>query len=394
MLDQSVRDSDECVIYRETLRCMKTVGKLLEILCALVVFFFFQAEDGIRDLIVTGVQTCALPICRSARRRHRADRLPAAEERQSPGATHHRDRRLALFGERRPGVGQPRPGAGSKQRSRSADRPARGQRRHAADGAHAVRRRRRADGGPRRLRLPHPIRERHAGHRPGPRGGDLHGHRRRSGDPGHLLRRVRPGRHGWRAVRVALRECRLLHGLPAGDQGLHGRGHRRHRQHPRRDGWGALAWGAGYAPGWPDHVPRSGHLRVPRPHHRAADPAARPVRPAPDGPRMSAQPAPLESAATVHPLKRLWESGPSGWNHALPRPVVLIPFFIFAALVPLGLQYIEDNSSWTDAQFWTLILANCAMYACLAVALNLVVGYAGLLNLGFIAFFGIGSYAY
>jgi branched-chain amino acid transport system permease protein len=34
------------------------------------------------------------------------------------------------------------------------------------------------------------------------------------------------------------------------------------------------------------------------------------------------------------------------------------------------------------------------MYACLAVALNLVVGYAGLLNLGFIAFFGIGSYAY
>src|SRR2546430_4008701 len=28
-------------------------------------FFFFQAEDGIRDLTVTGVQTCALPIfCR------------------------------------------------------------------------------------------------------------------------------------------------------------------------------------------------------------------------------------------------------------------------------------------------------------------------------------------
>src|SRR2546430_161075 len=26
-------------------------------------YFFFQAEDGIRDLTVTGVQTCALPIC-------------------------------------------------------------------------------------------------------------------------------------------------------------------------------------------------------------------------------------------------------------------------------------------------------------------------------------------
>src|SRR5688572_33002137 len=33
-----------------------------------VFFFFFQAEDGIRDLTVTGVQTCALPI--SLRARH------------------------------------------------------------------------------------------------------------------------------------------------------------------------------------------------------------------------------------------------------------------------------------------------------------------------------------
>src|SRR5204863_3373052 len=31
--------------------------------CPYNFFFFFQAEDGIRDLYVTGVQTCALPIC-------------------------------------------------------------------------------------------------------------------------------------------------------------------------------------------------------------------------------------------------------------------------------------------------------------------------------------------
>src|SRR2546425_8596832 len=37
-------------------------GRLLKLLK--VVFFFFQAEDGIRDKLVTGVQTCALPICR------------------------------------------------------------------------------------------------------------------------------------------------------------------------------------------------------------------------------------------------------------------------------------------------------------------------------------------
>src|SRR5690349_15775447 len=43
--------------------------------------FFFRAEDGIRGLYVTGVQTCALPICPEGqlqRRRLRADaRLPA-----------------------------------------------------------------------------------------------------------------------------------------------------------------------------------------------------------------------------------------------------------------------------------------------------------------------------
>src|SRR5229473_7459404 len=35
-------------------------------------FFFFQAEDGIRDKLVTGVQTCALPIYR----RHEEDGQP------------------------------------------------------------------------------------------------------------------------------------------------------------------------------------------------------------------------------------------------------------------------------------------------------------------------------
>src|SRR3989442_10267212 len=39
-------------------------------------FFFFQAEDGIRDADVTGVQTCALPICR---RRDLAPATPGGE---------------------------------------------------------------------------------------------------------------------------------------------------------------------------------------------------------------------------------------------------------------------------------------------------------------------------
>src|SRR4030066_150340 len=37
-------------------------------LCTVLsLFFFVQAEDGIRDSSVTGVQTCALPICRCPR---------------------------------------------------------------------------------------------------------------------------------------------------------------------------------------------------------------------------------------------------------------------------------------------------------------------------------------
>src|SRR3712207_8337698 len=35
---------------------------MIYLMCRFV-FFFFQAEDGIRDIGVTGVQTCALPIC-------------------------------------------------------------------------------------------------------------------------------------------------------------------------------------------------------------------------------------------------------------------------------------------------------------------------------------------
>src|SRR5256886_16907266 len=45
-----------------------------------VSFFFFQAEDGIRDLTVTGVQTCALPISMTLPARHGLRRAPARRE--------------------------------------------------------------------------------------------------------------------------------------------------------------------------------------------------------------------------------------------------------------------------------------------------------------------------
>src|SRR5256885_17118054 len=45
-------------------------------------FFFFQAEDGIRDYKVTGVQTCALPIYEE---RDRALPAPLSRRRDDPG---------------------------------------------------------------------------------------------------------------------------------------------------------------------------------------------------------------------------------------------------------------------------------------------------------------------
>src|SRR5690606_40732514 len=45
--------------------------------------FFFQAEDGIRDFHVTGVQTCALPISPSAARTSWREALPLPNTRVS-----------------------------------------------------------------------------------------------------------------------------------------------------------------------------------------------------------------------------------------------------------------------------------------------------------------------
>src|SRR5271170_7103465 len=50
--------------------------------CLSFIAFFFQAEDGIRDPLVTGVQTCALPISSSNPRGRWLSRVP----REQPGA--------------------------------------------------------------------------------------------------------------------------------------------------------------------------------------------------------------------------------------------------------------------------------------------------------------------
>src|SRR5437588_6317079 len=57
------------------------------LICHFFFFFFFQAEDGIRYHCVTGVQTCALPIClaRAAHRSVSSANAPRAYHRGSRG---------------------------------------------------------------------------------------------------------------------------------------------------------------------------------------------------------------------------------------------------------------------------------------------------------------------
>src|SRR5256885_8574102 len=51
-------------------------------------FFFFQAEDGIRDYKVTGVQTCALPIsCRTASATTSSPGTSSPPSRSDPGTS-------------------------------------------------------------------------------------------------------------------------------------------------------------------------------------------------------------------------------------------------------------------------------------------------------------------
>ena len=53
-------------------------------------------------------------------------------------------------------------------------------------------------------------------------------------------------------------------------------------------------------------------------------------------------------------------------------------------LLPLVLQILGTH--------WVRIADTCLLYVILALGMNIVVGYAGLLDLGFVAFYAVGAY--
>lgn len=75
---------------------------------------------------------------------------------------------------------------------------------------------------------------------------------------------------------------------------------------------------------------------------------------------------------------------PGSWFTRPGRPMTLlgVAFFVLALLLP-----------FVDASPYTIAIATGAMiYIMLAMGLNIVVGYAGLLDLGYYAFFAVGAY--
>src|SRR6478609_6858034 len=87
-----------------------------------------------------------------------------------------------------------------------------------------------------------------------------------------------------------------------------------------------------------------------------------------------------------------WFPGLSDKWNALPRQtqwLILIVVVVIAYLLPIlnpPLITTEPGNNWQIA------LAQMSVYALVAVGLNVVVGYAGLLDLGYVAFFALGSY--
>ncbi len=71
-----------------------------------------------------------------------------------------------------------------------------------------------------------------------------------------------------------------------------------------------------------------------------------------------------------------------------PKAAVVATFVVAALLVALPFMVGQFGNAWVRA------LAFAALYVMLALGLNIVVGFAGLLDLGYIAFYAVGAYAY
>jgi branched-chain amino acid transport system permease protein len=79
------------------------------------------------------------------------------------------------------------------------------------------------------------------------------------------------------------------------------------------------------------------------------------------------------------------------WHELRRDPRVVWAAALALALLLLVLPFVTD---WVAGRAWVRIAAFVLLYIMLALGLNIVVGYAGLLDLGYVAFFAVGAYFY
>jgi len=79
------------------------------------------------------------------------------------------------------------------------------------------------------------------------------------------------------------------------------------------------------------------------------------------------------------------------WRDWRRDPRVAWAVYLALAALLLALPFLTD---WAAGRAWVRIAAFALLYIMLALGLNIVVGYAGLLDLGYVAFFAVGAYLY
>jgi branched-chain amino acid transport system permease protein len=93
----------------------------------------------------------------------------------------------------------------------------------------------------------------------------------------------------------------------------------------------------------------------------------------------------------TRPIRRGLSATRTWYDHApkVARASVVLAAIALAALLPQMLPYLT-----AQADYWTFILTKIGTAALLALGLNVVVGFAGLLDLGYVAFFAVGAYSF
>jgi branched-chain amino acid transport system permease protein len=92
------------------------------------------------------------------------------------------------------------------------------------------------------------------------------------------------------------------------------------------------------------------------------------------------------AAATEDRRSPAPEGGRAPAKALLPRRAL---FWVFSAIALLALPF---ATRLAGGAYWVRVLDFTLLYAMMALGLNIIVGYAGLLDMGFIAFYAVGAY--